>query len=152
MRNPHRFGAVVGGESNQDPGGCVSDEQREQRAPGAEEQASAETESEQGRSRTARERVSEGFSRGLGVLSAFKDALEETISEARERGDLSVDRAREAMKSAMDRARDATSDARDRFDFVTQAELDALVRRVRELEERMDAWEARPEGDATGEP
>ena len=107
---------------------------------------------EQGRSRNARDRVSEGFSRGLGVLSAFKEALEETISEARERGDLSVERAREAMKGAVGRAREATSDARERFDFVSQAEFDTLVRRVRELEERMDAWESTPEGDATGEP
>ncbi|UCC26297.1 MAG: hypothetical protein JSU98_04180 [Gemmatimonadales bacterium] len=130
----------------------MSEEKREEGAPGAEERTSEENDAEQGRSRSARERVSEGFSRGLGVLSAFKEALEETISEARERGDLSADRAREAMKSAVERARDATSDARDRFDFVTQAEFDALVRRVRELEERMDPSKARPEGDATGEP
>ena len=99
-----------------------------------QEGGSAEGESQQ---KKARERMSEGFSRGLGVLSAFKEALEETISEARDRGDLSVDRAREAMKDAMGRARDATSEARDRFDFITQAEFAALVKRVRELETRL---------------
>jgi polyhydroxyalkanoate synthesis regulator phasin len=145
----------------------LSDETREPEAKGPEGEDSetggqtsgangpssgANGSEEQGRSRNARDRVSEGFSRGLGVLSAFKEALEETISEARERGDLSVERAREAMKGAVGRAREATSDARERFDFVSQAEFDTLVRRVRELEERMDASESAPEGDATGEP
>ena len=108
----------------------MTDEAREAQ----EEQGSGEEGRQQ---RNARERMSDGFSRGLGVLSAFKEALEETISEARERGDLSVDKAREAMKDAMGRARDVTSEARDRFDFVTQAEFSALVKRVRELEERL---------------
>lgn len=39
--------------------------------------------------KSAREQVSDGIRQGIGVLSAFKDALEETINEARERGDLS---------------------------------------------------------------
>lgn len=100
----------------------------------------------------ARERISEGFSRGIGVLSAFKEALEQTIDEARERGDLSVDRARDAMKDAMDRARDATADARERFDFVSSQEFDALEKRVRELEARLGiirpggSGESGPEG------
>lgn len=87
--------------------------------------------------RSTRDRVSEGFQRGLGVLSAFKDALEETIAEARDKGDLSTDRARQVMRGAMERARDATSDARERFDFVTQQEFDQLARRVAELEARL---------------
>jgi len=98
----------------------------------------------------ARERMSEGFSRGLGVLSAFKEALDETIAEARERGDLSVDRAREAMKGAMGRARDVTSEARDRFDFVSQAEFAALVKRVRELEGRLGI-ESPEDGDGAAQ-
>lgn len=89
------------------------------------------------RDRSTRERMSDGFNRGLGVLSAFKEALEQTISEARERGDFSVDRARDAMRSAVDRAREATSDARDRFDFVSAAEFEELEARVRALEERL---------------
>jgi polyhydroxyalkanoate synthesis regulator phasin len=87
--------------------------------------------------RSRRERVSDGFQRGLGVLSAFKDALEETIAEARERGDLSTDRAREVMRGAMGRARDATAEARERFDFVTQQEFDDLARRVSALEDQL---------------
>lgn len=100
------------------------------------------------RDRTARERVSDGFNRGLGVLSAFKEALEQTIAEARERGDFSVDRARDAMKSAVDKARDATSDARERFDFVSAAEFEALDARVRALEKRLD--QATREGGSEG--
>ena len=105
-------------------------------------------EEEESGPRGARERVSDGFQRGLGVLSAFKEALEQTISEARERGDLSVDRARDAMKTAVDRAREATSDAKERFDFVSTAEFDALVKRVRALETRLGmSGEESPPGD-----
>ena len=99
------------------------------------------------RERTARERVSDGFNRGLGVLSAFKEALEQTISEARERGDLSVDRARDAMKSAVEKAREATSDARERFDFVSAAEFDELAARVRALEDRLGRDPSKAEAD-----
>lgn len=88
--------------------------------------------------RSKKERMSDGFQRGLGVLSAFKDALEETIAEARERGDLNKDRARTVLRDTMEKARDAASDARERFDFVGQPEFDALARRVAELEARLD--------------
>jgi polyhydroxyalkanoate synthesis regulator phasin len=101
--------------------------------------------------RSTKARMSEGFQRGLGVLSAFKDALEETITEARERGDLSTDRAREVMRGAMDRARDATTGARERFDFVTQQEFDALVRRVSALEDRIGDPPGGDSGDRVGE-
>ncbi|MSR19466.1 MAG: hypothetical protein EXR91_00595 [Gemmatimonadetes bacterium] len=36
--------------------------------------------------RGSRQKMGDGIKQGLGVLSAFKDALEETIQEARERG------------------------------------------------------------------
>lgn len=87
--------------------------------------------------RNARERVSDGLSRALSALTALKDTLEESFGEARERGDLSMEKAREAMRDAVEKARDATSDARERFDFVSQSEWDALVRRVEALEERL---------------
>ena len=112
------------------------------------------TESDEARDRNARERMSDGFQKGLGVLSAFKEALEQTISEARERGDLSVDRAREAMKAAAERARDATSDAKERFDFVPAADFEALERRVRALETQLGLGTDEPAqgsgGDAGG--
>ena len=83
---------------------------------------------------TARERVERGLDRGKEAFTAFKDALEETFTEAREKGDLPSDRARDLWGKAVDRARDATSDARDRFDFATRAEIEALERRVAALE------------------
>jgi polyhydroxyalkanoate synthesis regulator phasin len=100
----------------------------------------------EGQDRTARDRMSDGFNRGLGVLSAFKEALEETIAEARERGDLSADRAREAMKSAVERARSTATDARERFDFVSAAEFEALEARVRRMERHLGIGRAGEEG------
>ena len=91
----------------------------------------------------AREKVGDGIRQGIGVLSAFKDALEETIHDARERGDLSAERAKEVMKGALDRAQAAASGARERFDFATQADLDALQEGVDELKRRVSALEAK---------
>lgn len=79
-----------------------------------------------------------GIRQGLGVLSAFKEAIEETLQEAKDRGDLSPDRAREIMKGALDRVQEATESARDRFDFVTHGEMEALKARVDELSRRLD--------------
>jgi polyhydroxyalkanoate synthesis regulator phasin len=92
--------------------------------------------------RDAREKVSEGIRQGIGVLSAFKEALEETIQEARDRGDLSADRAKQVMKEALDRAQSAAGDARDRFDFVHQSELDALREEVEVLRARIAVLES----------
>lgn len=93
------------------------------------------------------------WSRGLGILSAVRDALETTINEARDRGDLSPERAREIFGRAASRAREATAEARERLDLVPRSEFDALVRRVRELEDRLEALEGAergPESDAGG--
>ena len=106
------------------------------------------TDDDQRRSRT--EGFREGIRQGLGVLSAFKDAIEETIREARDRGDLSSERAKEIMQDAMDRAQAAADDAKERFDFVNRreledvrAELAALENRVAKLEDEESA-----DGDA----
>ena len=77
------------------------------------------------------------FRRGARAFGAFREALGDTIREARERGDFAPDRAREVMRDAVGRAREATHDARERFDFVTRGEYETLVRRVRELEDRV---------------
>ena len=53
--------------------------------------------------------MEDGIKQGIGVLSAFRDALEETIQEARDRGDLSADRAKGVMKEALDRAQAAAA-------------------------------------------
>jgi len=99
----------------------------------------------------AREKVGEGIRQGIGVLSAFKDALEETINEARERGDLSAERAKEVMKGALDKAQAAASGARERLDFANQSELDGLREALEELRRRVDALEARETGAEEGE-
>ena len=98
-------------------------------------------EQQQGQKRSTREKMSEGIRQGIGVLSAFKDALEETIQEARERGDISSDRAKEVMKDALARAQTAAEEARDRFDFVPQREFDELKDRLEDLRSRVEALE-----------
>lgn len=82
------------------------------------------------------------WSRGLGILSAVRDALETTIQEARDRGDLSPDRAREIFDRAASRAREATAEARERLDLVPRSDFDALVGRVRDLEARLERLES----------
>lgn len=94
-----------------------------------------------------REGFSEGVRQGLGVLSAFKEAIEETLSEVRERGDLSPERARAAMKDALHRAQAVAGEARERVDFVGRKEFDALKERVDELWNRMSSQGG---GSATG--
>ena len=89
--------------------------------------------------KSTKEKVSDGIKQGIGVLSAFKDALEETITEARERGDLSPERAKEVMRSALNKAQEAADGARERLDFVSQKEFDALAERVAALEARLGA-------------
>jgi polyhydroxyalkanoate synthesis regulator phasin len=93
--------------------------------------------------KSAREKVSDGIRQGIGVLSAFKDALEETINEARERGDLSTERAKEVMKDALHKAQDAAEGARDRLDFVSQRDFDGLASAVELIKERLSSLEAR---------
>lgn len=88
----------------------------------------------------------DGLRQGLGVLSAFKEALEETIQEAKQRGDLSSDRARDVMKDALDRAQVMAGEARERLDFVSRKEFDALTARVAALEATAAA-----SAEATGE-
>jgi polyhydroxyalkanoate synthesis regulator phasin len=101
--------------------------------------------------KSTRRRVGDGIRQGIGVLSAFKDALEETIQEARERGDLSADRAKEVMKGALAKAQTAASGARERLDFATQAELDGVQSAVEALKERVAALETRVFGEPEGE-
>jgi polyhydroxyalkanoate synthesis regulator phasin len=88
-------------------------------------------------------RVSDGIKQGLGVPSALKDALEEAIGEARERGDLTPDRAREAVRSALHRVQEAAGDAKERLDFVPRKEFDHLRDQLEELKVRLENLERR---------
>ena len=101
--------------------------------------------------KSARDKVSDGIKEGIGVLSAFKDALEETINEARERGDLSTDRAKEVMKGALDKAQTAAAGAKDRLDLVSQKEFDGLKGAVDTIRDRVGDLEARFRGDDPSE-
>ncbi|MGB1841354.1 MAG: hypothetical protein ACPHWZ_09630 [Longimicrobiales bacterium] len=88
-----------------------------------------------------RKSMGDGIKEGLGVLSAFRDALEETIQEARERGDLSTDRAREVMKETLGRAQIAAEEARGRLDFASQADLEKVKDAVDAMKVRLGALE-----------
>lgn len=87
-------------------------------------------------------KVGESIKQGMGMVSAFKDALEETIQEARDRGDLSSERAKELVKDALDRAQAAAEGARDRFDFVHQSDMEALQSAVESIRTRVSSLEA----------
>ncbi len=100
---------------------------------GAEERSAGDRTEGSGRG------ISDGLKQGLGVLSAFKEALEETIQDAKERGDLSTERAKEVLQGAVAKAREAAGEAKDRFDLATQRELDTLRAKVDDLRVRMEA-------------
>lgn len=87
--------------------------------------------------------IGEGIRSGIGILSAFRDALEETIQEAMSRGDLSPERARQAMQDTMTRMQQGFDDARERLDFVPRKEYDVLASQVADLRARIDALERR---------
>ena len=101
-----------------------------------------------GGKRGARGKMGDGIRQGIGFLSAFRDALEETIQEARDRGDLSTDRAREVMKEALDKAQAAGERARDRLDFATHSDMDAVRGELEGLRARL----ARLEENVFGAP
>ena len=87
--------------------------------------------------------IGEGIRNGLGVLTAFKEAIEESIQEASARGDLSPDRAKQFMGDALHRVQETVVDVRDRLDVVPRKEFDALQAEVAELRRRLDALEGR---------
>jgi len=102
--------------------------------------------------KSGREKVEDGIKQGLGVLSAFKEALEETIQEARERGDLSTDRAKEVMKDALDRAQSAADGARERIERTNPAEVQAIKDTVESIRSRVSDLEESVFGESKGEP
>jgi polyhydroxyalkanoate synthesis regulator phasin len=87
--------------------------------------------------------LGEGIRSGIGVLAAFKEAIEETIQEASARGDLSPERAKELLGSALHRAQDAAGEVRDRLDLVPRRDFDALREEVALLRARLDGLEGR---------
>jgi polyhydroxyalkanoate synthesis regulator phasin len=94
--------------------------------------------------------LGEGLRTGVGVLNAFREALQETVTEAMEGGEMSPEGARKLMKDAADRVQHSLEDARERLDWVTHRELDELRREVAELRGRVATLEGRADagGDA----
>jgi polyhydroxyalkanoate synthesis regulator phasin len=90
----------------------------------------------------AKDGIRDGLKAGIGILSALKDAIEETVGEMSKRGDITPERAKEAVRSTMQKVQDAMGDARERLDFVPRAEFDALKAEVVALRARVDAHEA----------
>jgi polyhydroxyalkanoate synthesis regulator phasin len=97
---------------------------------------------------TRRLSIGEGIRSGVGVLTAFKEAIEETIQEANARGDLSPDRAKQFLGDALHRAQDAVGEVRERLEWVPRKEFETLQAEVAELRHRLDALQGRrPEGE-----
>ena len=84
-----------------------------------------------------REGLSEGIRQGIGMLAALKDAIEESLSEARERGDLTPERAKEVIRTTLDKAQAKAGEAKDALDLVKQKEFEALKTVVEDLKERL---------------
>ena len=85
-----------------------------------------------------------GIRSGIGILSAFRDAIEETIQDAVDRNDLRPERAREAMGTALERMQGAFDEMRERVDVVPRKEFDALRAEVEELRRRVEQLSGGP--------
>jgi polyhydroxyalkanoate synthesis regulator phasin len=111
----------------------------------ADEQQQAQAPGPQGR----RLSIGEGIRSGIGVLTAFKEAIEETIQEANVRGDLSPERAKQFLGEALNKAQETVGEVRERLEWVPRKEFDALQAEVAELRRRLDALEGRPSSEET---
>jgi polyhydroxyalkanoate synthesis regulator phasin len=110
----------------------------EENAP--EENSGSDTEQDsEGKTRT--DSIKGGIRQGIGMLNAMKDAIEETLNEAKERGDLSPERAKEVMRTTLEKAQAKAGEARDALDFVKQKEFDGLKGVVDGLKERVKSVE-----------
>lgn len=99
--------------------------------------------------------IGEGIRTGLGILTAFKDAAEETLQEMVDRGDLTPERAKSTMRDAVGRMQSTFDDARGKIDLVSQADLTQLREEIAELRARVTLLEnnapggGRSPGDST---
>lgn len=91
-----------------------------------------------------RSAIGDGLRSGVGILTAFRDAIEETIQDAVDRNDLRPERAREAMGTALERMQGAFDEMRERVDVVSRKDFDALRAEVEELRRRVDQLTGRP--------
>jgi polyhydroxyalkanoate synthesis regulator phasin len=91
--------------------------------------------------------IGEGIRTGIGMLTAFKEAIEETLAEAAERGDLSPERAREVVRDAAGLVQSSFGEARERLDLVPRREFDALRSEFLDLRRRVERLEAGIDGE-----
>jgi polyhydroxyalkanoate synthesis regulator phasin len=101
----------------------------------------------------AKEGIKEGVRAVTGILAALKDAIDETITDIKTRGDLDPNRAKQAAKDTMSRAQEAFDEMKERVDFVPRKEYDALRAEVDALRARVAALETRhagPHGQSGG--
>ena len=89
--------------------------------------------------------IGEGIKAGIGVLTAFKEAIEETIQEAVDRGDMRPERARQTVQDALRRAQSAFDEVRERVDVVPRKEFDELREELEALRLRVSTLEERTE-------
>ena len=85
--------------------------------------------------------IGDGIRTGISILSAFREAVEETLEDALKRGDLSQERAKEVVGEAADRIQGSVGGAWDKLDFVPRKEYDALKAEIAELRERVSRLE-----------
>lgn len=115
----------------------------EQQSAAEHGDANGENSREDSPGKSRRETIEDRFKQGLGALGAMRDAIEDTIREIKERGDLGPDRAREMVRGALDKAQEKAEEARDALDFVKQKEFDGLKAIVEDLASRMGVVETR---------
>ena len=95
--------------------------------------------------------IGDGIRTGIGILNAFREAVEDTLQEAVDRGDLSPDRARRAMRDAAQKLQEGLGDARERLDLVSRKEYEDLRAELASLRERVSRLEGPGGAGAAGE-
>jgi polyhydroxyalkanoate synthesis regulator phasin len=94
----------------------------------------------------AKEGLRDGVRAVTGFLAALKDAIDETLRDVRESGDLDAQRAKDAMRSTMRKAQSAMDQAIERIDVVSRKDFDTLRDEVNALRVRVADLEARGGG------
>lgn len=95
--------------------------------------------------------VREGLRNSVGLLVAFKEAVQETFEEARDRGDFSTDKARALVQEAAQKVQHTVDEARERIDLVSKKDLDALKTELDSLRSRVARLEAQGSVPEAGE-
>ena len=94
----------------------------------------------------AKEGIREGVRAVTGFLAALKDAIDETLRDVRDSGDLDPDKAKDAMRSTMRKAQDAMDDVKDRLDFAQRKDIDALREELAAIRVRLTDLENKAGG------